>query len=110
MRNVFLLLLVSCAIPDDNNFQNKNLGLNGTYSYRYETIVISNSMFFYSSPGCKLESELLLKSTNNYQISSKKSDGCHWIPKTMGCSMKLRGSKLDVVCPSAGLNALYDNI
>lgn len=101
---------MSCAIRDDNNFQNKNLGLNGTYTYRDSTIVISNSMFFYSAPGCKLESEMVLKTTNNYQISSKKIDGCHWIERAFDCSLKLRGSKLDVVCPGAGLNALYDNI
>lgn len=108
MKKLLLLLIIGCS-KSGSSFDNKDLGLNGTYTFRDNTIVIANSMFFYKSPGCEASGEMLGYSVRyHYVITGKEHIGCSWMPKTMDCGIRLNGNELDVYCPDAGISAVYE--
>lgn len=106
---IALILLSSCGGGSGSSFDNKDLGLNGTYSFRDSTIVIANSMFFFNGFGCNSEGEMLGYSiAHHYIITGKKHTGCSSFPKKQDCILKLIGNDLDVYCPDSGISAVYE--
>lgn len=107
---ILLFILTACGGSGGDSFDNKDLGLNGTYKYTSSTIVIINSMFYYKTAGCEATGEMKSYSVaNHYVITSTDHIGCSWIPKTIDCGIRLYGSdSLSVYCPDAGISANFN--